>query len=31
MNKIEPKTAGFDSLEIADLEARVVCRGDRRK
>ena len=31
MDKIEPATAGFDPLELANLEAQVVCRGDRRK
>jgi len=31
MNKIEPKTAGFDPLEKASLLNQVVCRGDRRK
>jgi uncharacterized Fe-S cluster-containing radical SAM superfamily protein len=31
MDKIEPKSAGFDPLEEARLAARVVCRGDRRK
>ena len=31
MDKIEPESAGFDPLEKANLEARVVCRGDRRK
>jgi len=31
MDKIEPKSAGFDPLEEATLAAQVVCRGDRRK
>ena len=31
MDKIEPKSAGFDPLEEARLAAQVVCRGDRRK
>jgi uncharacterized Fe-S cluster-containing radical SAM superfamily protein len=31
MDKIEPKSAGFDPLEMANLAAQVVCRGDRRK
>ena len=31
MKKIEPKTGGFDPLEMANLAAQVVCRGDRRK
>ena len=31
MDKIEPKSAGFDPLEEANLAAQVVCRGDQRK
>jgi len=31
MDKIEPKSAGFDPLEEANLAAQVVCRGDHRK
>ena len=31
MDKIEPKSAGFDPLEEATLAAQVVCRGDPRK
>jgi len=31
MDKIEPKTVGFDPLEKATMAAQVVCRGDRRK
>ena len=31
MDKIEPKSAGFDPLEQATLAAQVVCWGDRRK
>jgi len=31
MEKIEPKSTGFDPLEQATLAAQVVCRGDRRK
>lgn len=31
MDKIEPKTVGFDPLEKAKLAAQVVCRGDHRK
>ena len=31
MDKIEPKTVGFDPLEEANLAAQVVCRGDHRK
>ena len=31
MDKIEPKSAGFDPLEEAILAAQKVCRGDHRK
>jgi uncharacterized Fe-S cluster-containing radical SAM superfamily protein len=31
MDEIEPKSAGFDPLEEANLAAQVVCRGDHRK
>jgi uncharacterized Fe-S cluster-containing radical SAM superfamily protein len=31
MDKIKPKSAGFDPLEQATLAAQVVCRADRRK
>ncbi len=31
MDKIEPKSAGLDPLEEANLAAQVVCRGDHRK
>jgi uncharacterized Fe-S cluster-containing radical SAM superfamily protein len=31
MDKIEPKSAGFDPLEKASLLTQVVCKGDRRK
>jgi uncharacterized Fe-S cluster-containing radical SAM superfamily protein len=31
MDKIEPKSAGFEPLEEANLAAQVVCRGDHRK